>query len=132
MLYPAVTRARELFAAGEKLLDDPSLCGWSSTCRPIWTSWNQPERTVVDDFISSKRRRAERHDGYIASHRRAWWRVGLHAPAPILATYMARRPPAFVRNLVGHDISTSRTACTPAKRCPTSCWIAWRNISAYQ
>jgi hypothetical protein len=25
--------------------------------------------------------------------------VGLREPAPILATYMARRPPAFVRNL---------------------------------
>ena len=27
--------------------------------------------------------------------------VGLRAPAPILATYMARRPPAFTRNLAG-------------------------------
>lgn len=36
----------------------------------------------------------------IADHRRAWWSVGLRAPAPILATYMARRPPAFVRNAV--------------------------------
>ena len=37
--------------------------------------------------------------GFIASHRKAWWAVGLRQPAPILATYMARRPPAFVRNL---------------------------------
>ena len=36
--------------------------------------------------------------GYIASKRRAWWSVGLYPPAPILATYMARRPPAFVHN----------------------------------
>jgi hypothetical protein len=27
--------------------------------------------------------------------------VGLREPAPILATYMARRPPAFTRNLAG-------------------------------
>ncbi len=27
--------------------------------------------------------------------------MGLRAPAPILATYMARRPPAFTRNLAG-------------------------------
>jgi hypothetical protein len=39
--------------------------------------------------------------GYIASHRTPWWSVGLHRPAPILATYMARRPPGFVRNLAG-------------------------------
>jgi adenine-specific DNA-methyltransferase len=36
--------------------------------------------------------------GYIASHRKAWWSVGLRAPAPIIATYMARRPPAFAVN----------------------------------
>jgi hypothetical protein len=36
--------------------------------------------------------------GYVASHRKAWWSVGLRSPAPILATYMARRPPVFVRN----------------------------------
>ena len=39
--------------------------------------------------------------GYIARHRRAWWSVGLAKAAPILATYMARRPPRFVRNCVG-------------------------------
>jgi hypothetical protein len=36
---------------------------------------------------------------YIAQHRRAWWAVGLKDPAPIVCTYMARRAPAFVRNL---------------------------------
>jgi hypothetical protein len=35
---------------------------------------------------------------YIARHRKPWWSVGLKLPAPILCTYMARRPPAFVRN----------------------------------
>jgi hypothetical protein len=39
------------------------------------------------------------HESYIATHRRTWWSVGLRAPAPILCTYMARRAPAFVRNL---------------------------------
>lgn len=36
--------------------------------------------------------------GYVASHRKAWWAVGLRTPAPIISTYMARRPPAFVVN----------------------------------
>src|ERR1700694_2554447 len=36
--------------------------------------------------------------GYVAENRKAWWSVGLREPAPVLATYMARRPPAFVRN----------------------------------
>ena len=40
-------------------------------------------------------------DGYVARHRTPWWRVRLAEPPPILASYMARRPPAFVRNLAG-------------------------------
>ena len=36
--------------------------------------------------------------GYVASHRKAWWSVGLRAPAPIISTYMARRPPGFMIN----------------------------------
>ena len=40
-------------------------------------------------------------EGYVARNRRAWWSVGLREPAPILATYMARRAPAFVRNVAG-------------------------------
>src|SRR5262249_22133141 len=40
-------------------------------------------------------------ESYGARHRSPWWRVGLADPAPILASYMARRPPAFVRNLAG-------------------------------
>jgi adenine-specific DNA-methyltransferase len=40
-------------------------------------------------------------DGYVARHRSPWWRVRLAEPPPILASYMARRPPAFVRNLAG-------------------------------
>ena len=38
---------------------------------------------------------------YTARQRGAWWSVRLRAPAPVLATYMARRPPAFVLNEVG-------------------------------
>lgn len=40
-------------------------------------------------------------ESYIARHRQAWWSVGLKAPAPILVTYMARRPPVFVSNPIG-------------------------------
>ena len=58
------------------------------------------EREQVDRFLREARARGV-HEGYIASNRRAWWSVGLRAAAPILATYMARRPPAFVRNDAG-------------------------------
>lgn len=99
VLAPAVTRARELIEAAPVLRRDRDL------------------RRVVDlpadldEFDGEERRRVERFlawartmgadSSYVARHRRAWWAVGLRAPAPILCTYMARRPPAFVRNRCG-------------------------------
>ncbi len=35
-------------------------------------------------------------ESYTAKHRRFWWSLSLREPALILATYMARREPAFV------------------------------------
>ena len=55
------------------------------------------ERRAIDRFLD-RARSLGAHAGYIARNRRAWWSVGLREPAEILATYMARRPPAFVRN----------------------------------
>lgn len=97
VLFPAVTRARELFAAGETLTDAAGLRRVISI--PAELDELEPdERRLVDRFIRQART-ASVHKGYIASHRRAWWSVGLREPAPVLATYMARRPPAFVMNV---------------------------------
>lgn len=37
-------------------------------------------------------------DRYLCSHRRPWWWLGDPQAPPILASYMARRPPAFALN----------------------------------
>ncbi len=97
VLFPSVTRARELFDAGEQLVDDRSL----RLVIDLPTDLDQlssQERQAVDSFLQTAKRNGAA-DTYIARNRRAWWSVGLREPAPILATYMARRPPAFVRNL---------------------------------
>ena len=95
-LVPTVTRARELFDAGldplrtgrlKRVIDLPIDLG----------ELNAEEGGQVHDFlIWAKSRGADA--SYVARNRRAWWAVGLREPAPILATYMARRPPTFVRN----------------------------------
>jgi hypothetical protein len=97
--FAAVTRARELFGAGPVL----------PPATPLRVVIDLPgeldglpdaDRELVSAFIAGAAR-AGAADGYIARHRRPWWRVGLAGPAPILASYMARRPPAFVRNAAG-------------------------------
>ena len=95
-LIPAVTRARELFHAG------PSLSRAEELRRVIdlpieLDGLDEEARQQVHRFLAwARKMNADR--SYIARHRRAWWSVGLKSPAPILCTYMARRPPAFVRN----------------------------------
>lgn len=96
-LYPTVTRARELFAAGTTLKDASGLRDVIDIPAEL-DGLDGVERLEIDRFLRFAKA-AGADKGYIAENRRAWWSVGLRAPAPILATYMARRPPAFVRNL---------------------------------
>ncbi len=96
VLFPSVTRAKELFHAGRVLSDASSLNRVIDLPTDL-DVFDKPERKKVDQFL--RRAAALGADrGYIATNRRAWWSVGLRQPAPVLATYMARRPPAFVRN----------------------------------
>ncbi|HVZ01460.1 MAG TPA: hypothetical protein VHA35_18270 [Dongiaceae bacterium] len=91
-LFAAVTKARELIAAGDALSDASRLRRVIDL--PIDLDGAEAE---VQRFLAwAKAQGADA--GYIARHRPAWWSVGLRAAAPILCTYMARRPPAFVRN----------------------------------
>ena len=96
VLFPTVTRARELFQAGAILTDADPLRRVIDI-PPDLDVLDTAERRAAERFIAVARSMGA-HEGYVARHRRAWWSVGLREPAPILATYMARRPPAFVQN----------------------------------
>lgn len=98
-LFPAVTRARELFAAGPALTSAGALRLVIDLPADL-AGLPGPEREGVLRFLAEAAARGAA-DSYVARHRDPWWRVRLREPAPILATYMARRPPAFVRNLAG-------------------------------
>ena len=102
VLRASVTKARELFAAGSQLDDSSSLRVVIDL--PIdLDELDDDDRKKVNAFLRRPQVK-EAKSGYVASARRAWWAVGLRDAAPILATYMARRPPAFVRNVAaaGH------------------------------
>ncbi|MBN2192826.1 MAG: class I SAM-dependent methyltransferase [Polyangiaceae bacterium] len=99
VLHRAITKARELFAAGPVLADPRALKRVIDIPADL-DELPARERKVVAAFLDVARKMGGA-EGFIATHRKSWWSVGLHEPAPILATYMARRPPAFVRNLAG-------------------------------
>ena len=96
VLFPTVTKARELFKAGS-VLKDASILRRVIDLPVELDIFDLPMRRLIDRFLS-KAKSLGAHLGYVACNRKAWWAVGLREPAPILATYMARRPPAFVRN----------------------------------
>ena len=99
-LFPSVTKARELFDSPNGVLS--GLAGLRAVIDlpADLGELNDEERAQVERFLRLAERNGARLS-YVARHRNPWWTVGLRSPAPILATYMARRPPAFVRNLAG-------------------------------
>lgn len=97
VLKPTVTKARELLAAGSALTAADRLKHVVDLPVDL-DELGATERRAVDRFLRWAKASGAA-DSYIAKHRRTWWSVRLYEPAPIICTYMARRPPAFVRNL---------------------------------
>jgi len=96
LLVPAVTKARDLIDAGERLSMPESLRRVIEIPADL-EALDANEQSAVRRFLAWAR--AQGADlGYVAQHRKAWWAVGLRPPAPILCTYMGRRPPHFARN----------------------------------
>ena len=99
VLKPAVTRARELFEASPVLADASALRRVVSLPLDL-DELDAGTQIQVEQFLDwAKRQGADQ--SYVARHRRTWWSISFRPPAPILCTYMARRRPAFVRNLCG-------------------------------
>ncbi len=99
VLFPTVTRAREVLQASG-LLSDVKWLRCVIDLPPHFDELDTVEREAVLKFLNIARAMGA-NKGYIASHRKTWWSVGLRAPAPIISTYMARRPPAFAINEAG-------------------------------
>ena len=96
---PAVTRARELIAAGLVLPPGAPLRAVISLPADL-DDLPAGERDGVARFLRQATA-AGAADSYVARHRSPWWRVRLGTPPPVLASYMGRRPPVFVRNQAG-------------------------------
>ena len=97
VLFASITKAKELFLANGTLSDVTALRNVIDIPADL-DVFDPSDLRPIERFLRfAKSTGADQ--GYIARHRRAWWSVGLREPAPILATYMARRPPAFVRNV---------------------------------
>lgn len=96
VLFPSVTKAKELFQAGKAITDTAELRRVIDLPLDLSTL-DRSALQQVEHFLKFAKARGG-DSGFVASHRKAWWSVGLRTAAPVLVTYMARRPPAFVQN----------------------------------
>ena len=101
-LQPCVTGANQLFAASE---DGGQLKHLDHLKRVVdlprdLDALSHRERTTVATFLKWAEQEGG-SSGYIATHRSPWWAIRLLPAAPIVCTYMARRPPVFIRNIAG-------------------------------
>jgi hypothetical protein len=95
-LYPAITRGKELYDSGSALLSCERLRRVIDLPADLGAV-SADDLDSVRAFLGWAEARGAA-SGFVARSRRAWWSVGLRSPAPILCTYMARRPPRFVLN----------------------------------
>lgn len=74
--------------------------------------------------------------GWIAEHRKPWWRVDMSKPAPqIVVTYMGRRPPVFAVNTAGASIINVAHGLYPKVPLPENSveqLVAWLNTNVSQ
>ncbi len=98
VLVPTVTDAQDLIGAPAARLATIAGLKRVVSLPADLSEVDEEARREVDRFLRWARTHGA-HESYVAQHRKPWWRVNLGSPAPILMTYMGRRPPVFVRNL---------------------------------
>lgn len=100
VLVPTITRAKELIHARDFRLSDTGKLRRVVDLPADLDRFAKKDRDRIEAFLSWAQSQGAAQS-YIARHRSPWWRVNLRASAPIVMTYMARRPPTFVLNACG-------------------------------
>lgn len=95
---PAITDAREILDSGGLVRD-------TANCKLLLRVPKEVNRKSYPQLDQYLRRGEVGHgdkpavaETYTGSHRRRWGYLGDQAPAPVVASYMARRAPAFALN----------------------------------
>ena len=128
ILVPTITRAAELIGTVGHRLENASKLKRVVSLPSDLNHFDSESLSHIHKFLAWAKSQGA-HRSYIAQHRRPWWRVSLSHPAPILMTYMARRPPVFVRNLCGARILNIAHGLYPRVPLPNEdleriiCWL---------
>lgn len=130
-LRPVIADALDITRAGNSGIDSVLLLK-KLVCLPGSLDEVPAElRAEVDAFLRWAQDQGA-HLTYTALHRRPWWRVPAQEPAPVVMTYMGRRPPVFALNTANAPFVNIAHGLYPRKPIPHSMLsriVAWLNAN---
>ncbi|AVT08571.1 SAM-dependent methyltransferase [Paracidovorax avenae] len=133
-LVPAITDSTDITGATRGVIDNSKELR-RLVCLPRdLQELPRAERDAVDRFLEWARRQGA-HETYIARHRNPWWSVSTKEPAPIVMTYMGRRPPAFALNKANAQLINVAHGLYPRRNLDESHFgrlVAWLNENVEQ
>lgn len=128
-LVPCVTKATDLTSLPNTQITDISRLRAVADLPASLDELSATEQKEVMAFLAWAKENGAAA-GYIAQHRTPWWRVNLKDPAPIVMTYMGRRPPVFVLNTAGARLINVAHGLYPKQPLPVEYLeklVAWLN-----
>jgi adenine-specific DNA-methyltransferase len=102
-LIPSITDAADIIGAPNNRIEDLARLRRVVDLPSSLEELDDDRRGAIMEFL--KWARTEDADkGYIAQHRKPWWRVNMKDVPQIVVTYMGRRPPVFAINTAGASL----------------------------
>lgn len=99
-LVPAITESGDITRALQNIINDSSALRRVVSLPRDLSELAKAEKLPVERFLAWAQSLGA-HETYIAQHRKPWWSVDFKEAAPIVMTYMGRRPPVFALNKAG-------------------------------
>jgi hypothetical protein len=133
-LVPTITDAADIIHAGGRI-DDVEALRRVIALPAALDELEREKFLAIQEFLDwAKSEDADK--GWIAEHRKPWWRVDMTKPAPqIVVTYMGRRPPVFAVNTAGARIINVAHGLYPKVQLPDESvkqLVAWLNTNISQ
>lgn len=133
-LMPAITAATDITKASKHVISDAESLR-RIVCLPRdLSSLDKRDKAAVDRFLDWARSLGA-HETYIAQHRNPWWSVGFKDAAPIVMTYMGRRPPVFAMNKARAQLINVAHGLYPRQQFTEGQMthlVAWLNVNVSQ
>ena len=134
-LVPTITAAADIIHAANGRIDDIAALRRVIALPVSLEDLDNDKYVAIRDFLAwARSENADR--GWIAEHRKPWWRVDMKDVAPqVVVTYMGRRPPVFAINTAGARIINVAHGLYPKVKLPDVSLerlVNWLNFNVSQ